>query len=160
MSRATLGRLRGVQRSRSIAHASLNPTTWAAVVAASRETDSGVATNIAVKLQDAFRQLCDGSTDDDLFDRLASAINIGMIRAEKIDALLEASMVAGRDALIECDGIRGRHGRYGFTGPGLAAMRVALDDYETIVAASTPHLMQAAIDESIRRMYAGEIISH
>ena len=158
MSRAMLRQLRGAQQSRAAVYVTPSRTTWAAVVIASRATDSGVATSVAIKLQDAFRQLCDGSTDDDLFDRLASAINIGLIRAEKIDPLLETSLLAGRDALVECDGIRGRHGRYGFTGPGMAAMRTALDDYESIVAASTPHLMQAAIDESIRRMHAGDVV--
>lgn len=158
MKSRNIAQLKRSQIDRAFEPTRPNPTTAFAVVGASRDMDAGLTRDIAIKLHDAFAQLCSGSTDDALFDRLAAAINVGMIRAEQIDPLLEASLVAGRDALMDCDRINGRHGHYGFTGPGMAAMKTALDDYETMVAASTPHQMQAALDESMRRMRSGEVI--
>ncbi|MNY35119.1 hypothetical protein D3C86_1695040 [compost metagenome] len=96
------------------------------------------------KLHDAFCQLRAGSIDDDMFDRLAACINVGLVRAEQIDPVCVAPMVAARDALIRCDGIRGRHGRYGFDGPGLQAVAAALDVYEEILRNSTPQQMAEA----------------
>lgn len=134
-------------------------TAWAATLIRSSETDTGVALDIAIKLADAFNALRAGSTDDDLFDRLAAAVNVGLIRAEQIDPLLEQTMLAARDALVACAGIHARHGRYGFRGPDLQAMTDALEAYDAIVRASTPHQMQAALDESLRRIRAGAVLA-
>ncbi|MCY1550534.1 hypothetical protein D9M68_867970 [compost metagenome] len=79
-----------------------------------------------------------------MFDRLAACINVGLVRAEQIDPLCVTPMVAARDAMIRCDGIRGRHGRYGFDGLGLQAVVVALDVYEEILRNSTPRQMSEA----------------
>ncbi|CAN7477654.1 hypothetical protein [Variovorax paradoxus] len=104
------------------------------------------------KLYSAFADLKAGSTDDDLFDRLASTINVGMVRAEQIDELCLAPLLAARDALIRCDAIRGRHGRYGFDGPGLQAMAAGLEVYEEMVRKSTPQQMHNALAESVARI--------
>lgn len=110
--------------------------------------------DIITKLTDAFGRLASGSSDCELFDRLAAAINVGLIRAEAIDPLVEQMMLRARDALIEADGIYGRHKRYGFSGPGLEAMKDGLQVYEEILSKSTPAQMQAALEESARRMLA------
>ena len=135
----------------------VNLTSWAATIARNRETDPGIALDISVKLRDAFSEICAGRGTDELYDRLASAINAGLIRAEQIDPLIEQTMLAARDALIECDAIQHRHGRFGFSGPGLAAMDRALEAYDAIVAASTPGQMQTAMNECLRRVYAGNV---
>lgn len=137
----------------SVYRTAANPTTWAAVIAASRTMEPAIGDDIMTKLHSAFDDLRHGSTDDELFDRLAGAINIGILRAEQIDALLVSPMLAARDALLRCDAIRGKHGRYGFDGPGLQAMAEALDVYEEIVRISTPAQMREAMTLSIARMH-------
>ena len=129
-----------------------NPTAWAATIAASRQTEPAVADDVMTKLHMAFADLKAGSTDDDLFDRLAVSINVGLLRAEQINEVCVQPMLAARDALIRCDDIRGRHGRYGFDGPGLQAIADGLDVYEEMLRKSTPQQMTAALYLSVERM--------
>lgn len=130
-----------------------DPTTWARTIAASLPMHEAIGDDIMIKLHAAFADLQSGSADDDLFDRLAGAINIGIIRAEQIDALCVTPMLAARDALVRCDAIRGKHGRYGFDGPGLQAVAEALELYEQMLRNSTPKQMRAAMTLSIARMH-------
>jgi hypothetical protein len=129
-----------------------NPTSWAETIAARQPMARGVADDVMAKLYSAFGDLKAGSTDDDLFDRLAAAINVGIVRAEQIDQACVAPMLDARDALIRCDDIRGRHGRYGFDGPGLLAMAAGLEVYEEMVRNSTPQQMREAMTASLARM--------
>ena len=129
-----------------------NPTSWAETIAARQPTTRAVADDVMAKLYSAFADLKAGSTDDDLFDRLAAAINVGIVRAEQIDPACVAAMLDARDALIRCDDIRGRHGRYGFDGPGLLAMAAGLEVYEEMVRNSTPQQMRNAMTASLARM--------
>lgn len=129
-----------------------HPAAWTGVIAASQQMAMPVADDIMTKLHSAFADLKNGSTDDDLFDRLAAAINVGIVRAEQIDPACVAPMLAARDALIRCDDIRGRHGRYGFDGTGLLAMAAGLEVYEEMVRKSTPQQMRKAMTASIQRM--------
>jgi len=129
-----------------------NPTTWAAVIAASQPMVESIGNDIMTKLHCAFDDLRNGSTDDDLFDRLAATVNVGVVRAEQIDELCVGPMLAMRDALLRCDAIRGKHGRYGFDGPGLQAMATGLEVYEEMVRHSTPQQMREAMTISIDRM--------
>jgi len=122
----------------------VNPAIWEQLIAARQDTPAETVTEAMTKLHDAFCQLRAGSTDDDMFDRLAACINVGLVRAEQIDPLCVTPMVAARDALMRCDGIRGRHGRYGFDGPGLQAMVAALELYEEMLRNSTPQQMAEA----------------
>ena len=122
----------------------VNPATWAMLIAARQDTHPSTANEVMLKLHDAFCQLKAGTTDDDFFDRLAACVNVGLVRAEQIDPVCVAPMVAARDALIRCDGIRGRHGRYGFDGPGLHAMTAGLEVYEEMLRNSTPQQMAEA----------------
>ena len=129
-----------------------NLTSWAETIAARQPMARAVADDVMAKLYSAFGDLKAGSTDDDLFDRLAAAINVGILRAEQIDEACVAPMLGARDALIRCDDIRGRHGRYGFDGPGLLAMAAGLEVYEEMVRNSTPQQMREAMTASLARM--------
>lgn len=136
-----------------------SPVAWAITIAPRKTPTTFKGDDIMTKLYSAFADLKAGSADDDLFDRLASTINVGMVRAEQIDELCLAPLLAARDALIRCDAIRGRHGRYGFDGPGLQAMAAGLEVYEEMVRKSTPQQMHDALAESlacIRRQVAAE----
>lgn len=127
-------------------------TAWVGVIAARQQTPEAIADEAMAKLYSAYADLKGGSTDDDMFDRVAAAINVGLIRAEQIDAVCVAPMLEARDALIRCDAIRGKHGRYGFDGPGLQAMAVGLEVYEEMLRKSTPLQMRQAMTASIARM--------
>lgn len=108
------------------------------VLAANSEQPEANANRIMLALRVAFEKLKIGSEDDAQFDRLAAAINVGLIRAEGIDSQAEAVMLAGVQAMMSCACIHARHGRFGFTGPDLLAMNDALDLYESILRLSTP----------------------
>lgn len=129
-----------------------NSTTWAEVILPRQVMTQENETRAMALLHSAFTDLRQGSADDELFDRLAAAINIGIIRAEQIDPLCVAPILAARDALIRCDEIRGRHGRYGFDGPGIHAMATGLEVYEEMLRHSSPQQMREAMTESIARM--------
>ena len=101
--------------------------------------------------ESAFRDLIEGSTDPEIFGRLAMAINCALVRSEAIDPLLEQTMQAAVAAMVETMGIFERHGRYGFTGPGLAAVKLGLEAYADIARHSTPVQMQTALNEVMRR---------
>ncbi|MBB3642578.1 hypothetical protein [Variovorax atrisoli] len=133
-------------------HRAKNSTTWASVIAARQQTPEAIADAAMAKLYSAYADLKAGTTDDDMFDRVAAAINVGLIRAEQIDAACVTPMLEARDALIRCDAIRGKHGRYGFDGPGLQAMAAGLEVYEEMLRKSTPLQMRQALTASMERM--------
>jgi hypothetical protein len=121
-------------------------------LAANSEQPTENADRIMVALRMAFEKLKSGTKDHTQFDRLAAAINVGLIRAEQIDPLAAETMVRGVSAMCSCDGIAKRHGRYGFTGPDLLDLGEALDLYEQILRLSTPKQMLDALDIAAARM--------
>ena len=129
-----------------------NPTSWATAIAANQDQQPEHATMIMNKIRVAFELLKTGTTDSAYFDRLASAFNVGLIRAASIDPLVEHSMRAGIEALQNCDAIWQRHKRYGFHGPDLEPVADAIDVYEEILRNSTPRMMEEAVNTAARRM--------
>jgi len=122
------------------------------VLAANSEQPEANANRIMLTLRVAFEKLKTATEDDAQFDRLAAAINVGLIRAEAIDKRAEEVMLAGVQAMMSCGCIHSRHGRYGFTGPDLLAMNDAMDLYENILRLSTPKQMLDALDVAAARM--------
>lgn len=106
---------------------------------------------IMVKIHDAFDCMRAGTADQDLFDRLAIVLNVGLVRSEQIGPAGVEVFRAAQEGLRESAEIAGRHGRYGFSGPGLEALRQAVALYEEILAASSPLQMARAQDEVMRR---------
>lgn len=130
-----------------------NPAAWdSAIIRINQEQPEATADRIMALIRLAFEKLKHGSEDSRQFDRLAGALNIGLIRAEAIDPLAEETMLAGMEAVKRCDAIFARHGRYGFTGPDLTAVADALNLYEDILRLSTPKMMEDALKEVARRM--------
>lgn len=130
---------------------------WFEVIAARQSFPTEDADLIMVRVNDAFGQVAAGSADDDLFDRLAAMLNVGLIRCEEIGRAGVEVFLSGQQALMEADGLRARHGHYGFTGPGLGAMRGAIALYDEILRASTPVQMASALEECVRRIRAGHV---
>lgn len=122
------------------------------VLAANSEQPEANANRIMLTLRVAFEKLKIGTEDHSQFDRLAAAINVGLIRAEAIDKQPEEVMLSGVQAMMSCACICERHGHYGFTGPDLLAVNDALDLYENILRLSTPKQMLDALDAAAARM--------
>jgi hypothetical protein len=129
---------------------------WVRTIAGCSEQPPENADRIMLLMRLAFEKLKMGG-DDEQFDRLAAAFNVGLIRAEMIDPLAAQTMAMGLDALLSADGIRIRHGRYGFNGPDLPAMADALELYEGILRMSTPKQMMDALSIAAERMRRGDV---
>jgi len=127
-------------------------TAWIDVISSSRPPPEDHATLVMNRVRVAFEALKNGTTDIAYFDRLAACINVGLIRSEDIDPLCEQTMLTAIQAMGRVDDIFGRHKRYGFHGPDLETVTDAVNLYEEILRNSTPHQMEAAVEESARRM--------
>lgn len=128
------------------------------VLAANQPFPEAELNRILLKVHDAFAHLRGGGADVDLFDRMACVLNVGMVRSEAIGQAGVDLFLEAQAALMEADAIYGRHGKYGFTGPGLDAMRQAVGLYEEILRASTPLQMARAQEECMRRVLAGQVM--
>lgn len=129
------------------------------VFAACRPYPEAQATTILLRAREAFDHLKNGGADTDLFDRVGGVLNVGLVRSEEIGGVDSPAVQAFRDAqfaLMQCDTAMARHGRYGFTGPGLQAMVDAYSVYEQILRASSQRQMHMAMQECIRRMHAAQ----
>lgn len=113
-------------------------------------------TRILLKVHDAFARLRNGSTDVDMFDRIAAVLNVGMVRCEAIGQEGVEVFKRAQAALMAADELFGRHKRFGFTGPGLEAMKDAIALYEELLKASTPRQMADAQRECMRRIQQGQ----
>lgn len=118
---------------------------------------------IMARARTSYQKLKDGHGGDAEFTDLADVVNIGLIRAEAIDAeqeedtgQLTSMFKAGGEALLECCRIQQRHGTYGFTGPHLLAMNAVLDLYHQMLNTSSPLQMETAGLEAARRIKNGD----
>lgn len=134
-----------------------DPVSWARTIAKNREMDPDTAMEIMNNIRAAYQRMREGNGDDEDFDTLAATLNVGLMRAEKIGQPVVDSIDAGLCALVSADRRKELHGRYGFNGEGVIAMNAALDLYQDMLKLSTPGQMDAALQESMRRMRAGEI---
>lgn len=112
-------------------------------------------TRILLKVHDAFVHLRTGGTDPEMFDRIAAVLNVGMVRSEAIGQQGVEVFKVAQAALMQVDQFFGTHRRFGFTGPGLEAMKEAIALYEEILRASTPRQMADAQQECMRRIQRG-----
>lgn len=126
-------------------------------IAACQPFPSYRVTEIMLRIHDAFAHLRGGGNDYDLFDRVAVCMNVGLIRSEEIGQAGVQVFKAAQDALMDAARIREAHGHFGFTGPGLEAVREAVALYEDILTMSTPRQMTKAQDEVLRRVRMGEV---
>ena len=140
------------------ARCAIQPNWLHTIVASRDDTSPKHALEISNKIRVAYQLLRDGQGTDEHFDRVAAALNVGMIRAEAIGQPVVAGIVKGMEALMDADRLNGSHGRYGFSGPGILAMNCALDLYDEILRNSTPRQMQLAAEEGARRMRRGEYL--
>ncbi len=131
-----------------------DPGAWMRVIAGNKDQPEDNADAIMIKIRTAYEMLKGGHATDADFDRVAAALNVGLLRAEQIDPLCEQTMNEGVEAMYGCAGIHKRHGKYGFTGRGLLAMNDAIDLYESILRGSTPKMMGDASNAAFVRVSA------
>lgn len=147
-ARRAAGKPKGVSRERE----NTNLTAAFNTLGICSTTDQANADRLMLAIWSAFHDLAAGSSEVGLIDTLGMHLNVGLIRAEAIAPSLEAVMVAAGDALREAIDIHARHGRYGFSGPGLQAMREGIHAYEAILRASTTAQMRVAHREMQARI--------
>lgn len=110
-------------------------------------------------IRTAYERLKSGHGTERDFDHVGAAMNIGLIRAESIgQPLVEAFKQAGA-AMLECVTRYRTGGRFGFSGLGILAMNAAMDDYESVLAASSPNQMEQAAQEGAARIRRNEFLT-
>lgn len=82
---------------------------------------------------------------------LADAINVSMVRAEKIDPQAVAMVMLAHDAMMRVAERFERTEQWGFDGPAIAEVAEALDFYDQLLALSTPLQMHMALLEVKQR---------
>lgn len=92
----------------------------------------------------AWQALQDGTGTENDFDRVGKVINLAKIRALEIDQGLATALELAQDAMTACKARHTKHGRFGFTGPELLAMRDAMAYQVEIVNASSAEQMRRA----------------
>lgn len=123
-----------------------------ATIANHQQTTSQQTTGLMLELYEHFAALKSGDAEPEHFHQLGCSLNTALVRAEGIGQELVDVMQAAHAAMIECAELHQRHGRFGFTGPGMQAVAEALEVYGQIVSLSTPRQMMAAVTEGHRRM--------
>ncbi|QRF56598.1 hypothetical protein [Variovorax paradoxus] len=128
-----------------------NFVAMASVVAARQAHSRGRTGDALNKLRSAVSALCSGIAEETVFAHVVRTLDVAIVWSEEFDRLLIQPLQDAREALDRCNAIYCRHGRYGFDGLGLQAMRGALDAYEQLVHNSTPQQMCDAFTEALAR---------
>ncbi|MGH6627615.1 MAG: hypothetical protein ACRECD_13940 [Burkholderiaceae bacterium] len=105
----------------------------------------------------AFESLRSGRGEEDDFHTLAAVVNVALIRSEAIDPLCVETCERAQQALLRVLERRRRSGLWGFDGPALQDIPPAIELHEQLLALSTPLQMQRAMNETLRRMSAGQV---
>lgn len=119
-------------------------------------TTADTCLTVGLRIQSSLTAMRTGQGSGHDFNVLASAINLGIVRAEAIAPEALDVMLQAQAALLEVLDLYARHRRYAFTGPGLSAVVTAIELYEQVLANSTPAEMDAAADEVMRRSQRGD----
>jgi hypothetical protein len=90
------------------------------------------------------------------FGTVADTINVALARSEHIDALCVETCNLAIQGLLRAHERHQRIGRYGFDGPALQDIALALDLFHQIVQLGTPHELFDAIRRVKERIRAGE----
>ena len=118
--------------------------------------DEQAQMNLPVML--ALDAIAHGKGVEDDFHTLASAVNISMVCAEKIDPLVEKTCTDALDALRRMHSRQIKHGTWAFDGPGYTAIKEAADVYQQLTSLLTGGQLKAAMQECMSRMEAGEVM--
>lgn len=115
-----------------------------------RPFDAGDTTDSHLKTRAALDRLCDGTADNDDFDRVAIAINLAKVRALDIDAGLADMLETAQNAMTALRKRQERWGKWDVLPAERLDVLDALEANEAIVDASSPLQMRMAM-EVVRR---------
>jgi hypothetical protein len=121
--------------------------------------NSGDMRAIMVKVADAFIGLRDGSNNVGQYNRLAAAMNIGIVRSESIGEGAVEVFRAAQRALLDADAIYEALHCYTFTPAGLVDLAKGVQGYSELPKMSTPAQMEQARAECARRLAAGHSLA-
>ncbi len=124
-----------------------------------RPYDEDEMVNEHTYTRECFKRLLTGQGTEPDFDRVGMILNCGLIRAEQIDKKLVWSMQAAGNAMARMKERYLNGHNFGFDAQGLEDTRIALDDFEVIMDASSPLQMKAAIQEACSRIMGGEVLT-
>lgn len=124
---------------------SKSSTLWARTLESCRPFEPGEMLDEHLKNRTAYDNLRHGEGTQADFDRLAMMLNVGLVRAESIDALLVQTMQRAQDAMCRMKDRVLRGLPFGFDASGLCTVPVALDAFEAILDASSPKQMALAV---------------
>ncbi|MCT8174351.1 hypothetical protein [Variovorax sp. CY25R-8] len=128
-------------------------TTMASIAAARQLHWRGKGEDTMTKLRNAFAALADGTAEEIVFDHTVRKMDVAIVWSEEFDRPLVQPLQEAREALDRCNAIFCRHGRYGFDGLGLQAMRAAVVAYERFVRTRTPQQLCDAFSEALARSH-------
>jgi hypothetical protein len=133
-----------------------NATVWAKVLQGSTVIAPDLADAVMLRAHAAFDELRNARAKEELTAHslmhiLADTINTAMVRAEAINPAIESMLNLAVEAMQRADDRQATCGHYGFDGPGLQAIREALDIYEEILRHSSEKQMIDAEAEGRRR---------
>lgn len=128
-------------------------TTMASIAAARQLHWRGSGEETMTKLRNALAALADGTAEEIVFDHTVRKMDVAIVWSEEFDRPLVQPLQEAREALDRCNAIFCRHGRYGFDGLGLQAMRNALGAYEQFVRMRTPQQLCDAFSEALARSH-------
>jgi hypothetical protein len=111
--------------------------------------------NIMAAVAGAFVSLRDGSNSIADFNALSNAVNIGLVRSEKLDPGTEEVFKLAQRALLRADQHYGAMGLYVFTQLDLVDIAKGVTAYADLLKTSTERQMREAIQEAERRLSAG-----
>ncbi len=120
-------------------------------------TDDELRT-LALPVRVAFESLRAGRGTEGDFHTLAAAINTALMRSESIDPLCEQTCITAQAALMRVLDRHQRTGLWGLDGLALQDIPLAIDLHEQLLQLSTPLQMQQAMQETLRRMQAGQVL--
>lgn len=123
-----------------------------------RTYEPGEMTAEHVKTRAAYELLRTGHGDEESFDRVSMILNVGLIRAEAIDASLVQTIQAGQMAFVRMKDRFLRGLGFGFDADGLRDVPESLDAYEAMMDASSPLQMKLAIRAAYARIMHGDLL--
>jgi hypothetical protein len=115
---------------------------------------------IMTKVANAFIALRDGSNLVSDFNLLSSAMNIGVVRAEKVSQQAVEVFQTAQRALVDADALYGSFRFYSFTQGALIDLAKGVQGYSELLQMSTPEQMEAAGTECERRLAGGHVVKH
>ena len=147
---------RAQERQRQQQRNAKNAATFSKVLQGCSVITPDLADAVMLRAHAAFDELRNARPKDDLTAHslmhiLADTINTALVRAEAINPAIEPLLNLAVEAMQRADDRQATCGRYGFDGPGLQAIRDALDIYEEILRNSSEKQMIDAEAEGHRR---------